>query len=60
MRFAGTASWIRGYAENDGGNIGNELAVLSGLSVAELNQAILLQDVKRLTRVPGIGNKTAE
>ena len=36
------------------------LAVLSGLSVLELNQAILLQDVKRLTRVPGIGNKTAE
>ncbi len=36
------------------------LAVLSGLSVAELNQAILLQDVKRLTRVPGIGTKTAE
>ena len=32
------------------------LAVLSGLSVLELNQAILLQDVKRLTRVPGIGN----
>ena len=36
------------------------LAVLSGLSVAELNQAVALQDVKRLTRVPGIGNKTAE
>jgi holliday junction DNA helicase RuvA len=36
------------------------LAVLSGLSVAELNQAIMLQDVKRLTRVPGIGTKTAE
>lgn len=36
------------------------LAVLSGLSVGELNQAIALQDVKRLTRVPGIGNKTAE
>jgi holliday junction DNA helicase RuvA len=36
------------------------LAILSGLSVAELNQAIVLQDVKRLIRVPGIGNKTAE
>jgi holliday junction DNA helicase RuvA len=36
------------------------LAVLSGLTVAELNQAVVLQDVKRLTRVPGIGNKTAE
>ncbi|TAG77638.1 MAG: Holliday junction branch migration protein RuvA [Betaproteobacteria bacterium] len=36
------------------------LAVLSGLTVAELNQAVVMQDVKRLTRVPGIGNKTAE
>ena len=36
------------------------LAVLSGLSVPELNQAIMMQDVKRLTRVPGIGTKTAE
>ena len=36
------------------------LAVLSGLSVLELNQAVRLQDVKRLTRVPGIGPKTAE
>lgn len=36
------------------------LAVLSGLSVAELAQAVTLQDVARLTRVPGIGKKTAE
>ena len=36
------------------------LAVLSGMSVVELNQAVRLQDVKRLTRVPGIGPKTAE
>ena len=36
------------------------LAVLSGLSVAELAQAIALQDAARLTRVPGIGKKTAE
>ena len=35
------------------------LAVLSGLSVQELNQAVRMQDVKRLTRVPGIGPKTA-
>jgi Holliday junction DNA helicase RuvA len=34
--------------------------VLSGLSVAELNQAIALQDVKPHLRAPGIGNKTAE
>jgi Holliday junction DNA helicase RuvA len=36
------------------------LAVLSGLSVAELSQAVQAQDAKRLTRIPGIGNKTAE
>jgi Holliday junction DNA helicase RuvA len=36
------------------------LAVLSGMSVAELGQAVLLQDAVRLTRVPGIGKKTAE
>ena len=36
------------------------LAVLSGLSVAELAQAVATQDAARLTRVPGIGKKTAE
>ena len=36
------------------------LAVLSGLSVTELAQAITAQDTTRLTRVPGIGKKTAE
>src|SRR6188508_3392201 len=36
------------------------LAVLSGLSVAELAQAITLQESGRLTKVPGIGKKTAE
>src|SRR5512139_1157428 len=36
------------------------LSVLSGLSVAELAQAVTLQDAGRLTRVPGIGRKTAE
>ena len=36
------------------------LAVLSGMSVGDLAQAITLQDVSRLTRVPGIGKKTAE
>mgnify|MGYP000885058602 CR=1 FL=1 len=36
------------------------LAVLSGLSVAELAQAVTLQESARLTRVPGIGKKTAE
>ena len=36
------------------------LAILSGLSVSELSQAITLQETGRLTRVPGIGKKTAE
>ena len=36
------------------------LAVLSGMSVTELAQAVTLQDAARLTKVPGIGKKTAE
>jgi Holliday junction DNA helicase RuvA len=36
------------------------LAVLSGLSVAELAQAVTLQEAGRLTKIPGIGKKTAE
>jgi Holliday junction DNA helicase RuvA len=36
------------------------LAVLSGLSVADLAQAVALQEAGRLTKVPGIGKKTAE
>jgi Holliday junction DNA helicase RuvA len=36
------------------------LSVLSGLSVAELVHAISLQEAGRLTRIPGIGKKTAE
>lgn len=36
------------------------LAVLSGLSVAELAQAVTLQEATRLTKIPGIGKKTAE
>ncbi|MBW7903238.1 MAG: Holliday junction branch migration protein RuvA [Rhodocyclaceae bacterium] len=36
------------------------LAVLSGLSVADLAQAVAAQESGRLTKVPGIGKKTAE
>jgi len=36
------------------------LALLSGLSVAELVQAVALQESGRLVKVPGIGKKTAE
>ncbi|MBU1236972.1 MAG: Holliday junction branch migration protein RuvA [Gammaproteobacteria bacterium] len=36
------------------------LAVLSGLSVGELAQAVALQEAGRLVKIPGIGRKTAE
>ena len=36
------------------------LAILSGLSIDELIQAVSLQEAALLTRVPGIGKKTAE
>jgi Holliday junction DNA helicase RuvA len=36
------------------------LGLLSGLSVAELAQAVSRQEAGRLTKVPGIGKKTAE
>ena len=36
------------------------LAVLSGIEPAELIKAIRLQDVARLTAIPGVGKKTAE
>ena len=36
------------------------LAVLSGLSVGDLATAVTMQDASRLTKVPGIGKKTAE
>jgi holliday junction DNA helicase RuvA len=36
------------------------LALLSGLSAAELAQAVTLQQTGRLTAIPGIGKKTAE
>jgi Holliday junction DNA helicase RuvA len=36
------------------------LSILSGLSVAELSQAVSLQEAGRLVKIPGIGKKTAE
>jgi Holliday junction DNA helicase RuvA len=36
------------------------LSILSGMSVADLSQAVTLQEAGRLTKVPGIGKKTAE
>ncbi len=36
------------------------LAVLSGLSVTDLHQAVAAQDSRRIIKIPGIGKKTAE
>ena len=36
------------------------LAVLSGMQADELRQAVALQEAGRLTKIPGIGKKTAE
>ncbi|CAL60485.2 Holliday junction DNA helicase ruvA [Herminiimonas arsenicoxydans] len=36
------------------------LSILSGMSVADLSNAITLQEAGRLTKIPGIGKKTAE
>jgi holliday junction DNA helicase RuvA len=36
------------------------LAVLSGIEPTELIRAVRTQDVARLTRIPGVGKKTAE
>jgi Holliday junction DNA helicase RuvA len=36
------------------------LAILSGMTVADLAQAVTLQEAGRLVKIPGIGKKTAE
>jgi Holliday junction DNA helicase RuvA len=36
------------------------LSVLSGLSIAELAAAVAGKDAVRLTKIPGVGKKTAE
>ena len=36
------------------------LTILSGMSVAELSHVVAAQEVGRLTKIPGIGKKTAE
>jgi Holliday junction DNA helicase RuvA len=36
------------------------LSILSGMSVPDLSNAITMQEAGRLTKVPGIGKKTAE
>ena len=39
---------------------GNTIAVLSGIEPADFVGAVERRDVARLTRVPGVGKKTAE
>ncbi|MCZ6898443.1 MAG: Holliday junction branch migration protein RuvA [Betaproteobacteria bacterium] len=36
------------------------LAILSGLSVSDLQQAVAAQDSRQIIKIPGIGKKTAE
>ncbi len=36
------------------------LAILSGMTVAELQRAVAGDDIARLTKLPGVGKKTAE
>ena len=36
------------------------LALLSGMSVGDIGQAVTQQDASRLVKIPGIGKKTAE
>jgi Holliday junction DNA helicase RuvA len=36
------------------------LAILSGMSIADLSQAVTRQEAGRLVKIPGIGKKTAE
>jgi Holliday junction DNA helicase RuvA len=36
------------------------LAILSGLSVSDLHQAVTAQDSRQIIKIPGIGKKTAE
>src|SRR5262249_52402823 len=51
---------FRQLVKISGGGARTALSVLSGLSVAELAQAVTMQDTGRLTKIPGIGKKTAD
>ncbi|MFO1268451.1 MAG: Holliday junction branch migration protein RuvA [Rubrivivax sp.] len=57
---AGERSTFRELTRISGVGPRTALAILSGLSVQELAQAVALQDGARLVKVPGIGKKTAE
>ena len=52
--------FYHGFIQSVAGLVALGLSILSGLSVADLAQAITLQESARLVKVPGIGKKTAE
>ena len=56
----GERSLFRKLLKISGVGARTALAVLSGMSVADLRQAVTQQESGRLTRIPGIGKKTAE
>ena len=57
---AGEREAVRQLTKISGVGPRTALSVLSGLSVAELAQAVTMQEAGRLTKIPGIGKKTAE
>jgi Holliday junction DNA helicase RuvA len=57
---AGQRSTFRALIKVSGIGARTALAVLSGMTVDELADAVTRQETGRLTRVPGIGKKTAE
>jgi holliday junction DNA helicase RuvA len=57
---AGERATFRELLKISGIGARTALSLLSGLSVTELAQAVTQQQVARLTKVPGIGKKTAE
>ncbi len=57
---AGERATFRELVKISGVGPRTALSILSGLSVAELAQAVTRQDGARLVKVPGIGKKTAE
>ncbi len=52
--------WFRSLLKVNGVGPRVALAVLSGLSEQELHGSLASEDIARLTKVPGIGRKTAE
>ena len=56
----GERSVFRQLVKISGVGARTALALLSGLSVADLHQAVVAQDSGRLTKIPGVGKKTAE